>query len=521
MRRFNVAGLCIANKHYMVDTSKKLAEIKAMVDYGSYFTINRARQYGKTTTLHQLEETLNDEYTVASISFEGVDDEDFQSPEAFCRMFLELIYDSLKFTYPPSEYIESWPADGISNFRELGKHITKMCKDKKVILMIDEVDKTSNNQIFLHFLGMLRNKYLEREKAKDYTFHSVILAGVYDIKNIKLKIMNEGTYQPAGGENKIYNSPWNIAVDFGIDMSFSETEIATMLTEYETDHNTGMDIEAISEEIYRFTSGYPFLVSRICQHIDEKLDKNWTPGGVQGALNIILVEKSTLFDDLIKNIENNKKLYDFLYDLLFIGAEKSFNIDNSTINLGYMYGFFKNSDGKVKVANKIFETRVYNYFISENQDEQKVTGVLQQDVVKNGRFDMELCLRKFAAHYAELFNEHDYDLFENYGRLLFLSYLKPLINGQGFYHIESQFTDLRRMDIVVDFGCDQFIIELKRWYGDFKHQGAYDQLLGYMNSKNTTRGYLLTFDFRKNVNRQPGAKWVDFDGGKQIFDVII
>jgi hypothetical protein len=505
----------------MVDTSKKLAEIKAMVDYGSYFTINRARQYGKTTILHQLEETLGDEYIVVSISFEGADDEDFMSPEAFCRMFLELIYNSLQFTYPPGEYIESWPADGVSNFRELSKHITKMCRDKKVVLMIDEVDKTSNNQIFLHFLGMLRNKYLEREKAKDHTFHSVILAGVYNIKNIKLKMMNERMYQRTAEENKIYNSPWNIAVNFKVDMSFAPNEIATMLKEYEADHNTGMDIEAISEEIYEFTGGYPFLVSRICQAIDEELDKDWTPNGVQATLKIILVEESTLFDDLIKNIENNKKLYDFLYDLLFIGAEKSFNIDNSTVNLGYMYGFFKNSDGKVKVANKIFETRIYNYFISENQDKQKVTGVLQQDVVKNGRFDMELCLSKFAAHYAEIFNERDSEFIENHGRLLFLSYLRPLINGQGFYHIESQLVDLRRMDIVVDFGRDQFIIELKIWHGDSLHQEAYEQLLGYMDSKNTTCGYLLTFDFRKGANKQPGAKWVDFDGGKRIFDVVL
>jgi len=34
------------------------------------------------------------------------------------------------------------------------------------------------------------------------------------------------------------------------------------------------------------------------------------------------------------------------------------------------------------------------------------------------------------------------------------------------YHIESRYTDLRRMDVVVDFGRDQFIVELKIWHGD-------------------------------------------------------
>lgn len=86
------------------------------------------------------------------------------------------------------------------------------------------MDKSSNNQLFLSFIGMLRNKYLDREVGRDYTFKSVILVGVYDVKTLKLKLR-----QP---EESKYNSPWNIAIDFNVDMSFSEEEISTMLEEY-------------------------------------------------------------------------------------------------------------------------------------------------------------------------------------------------------------------------------------------------------------------------------------------------
>lgn len=68
-----------------------------------------------------------------------------------------------------------------------------------------------------------------------------------------------------------YNSPWNIAADFDIDMSFSAEQIAAMLQEYEEDYHTGMDIQGMAEEIYQYTSGYPVLVSTICRHLDEKL----------------------------------------------------------------------------------------------------------------------------------------------------------------------------------------------------------------------------------------------------------
>ncbi len=50
-KKFNVTGLCIPEKHYMADLSKRVREIRKMIDAGDYFTINRGRQYGKTTTL--------------------------------------------------------------------------------------------------------------------------------------------------------------------------------------------------------------------------------------------------------------------------------------------------------------------------------------------------------------------------------------------------------------------------------------------------------------------------------------
>jgi hypothetical protein len=370
---------------------------------------------------------------------------------------------------------------------------------------------------------MLREKYLLREKGRDHTFHSVILAGVYNIKNLKLKMINEGAYALAPTEGKIYNSPWNIAANFKVDMSFQPNEIATMLSDYEADCGTGMDIVDISDIIYNFTSGYPFLVSRICQCIDEELDRDWTPGGVQDALNVILHEQNTLFDDIGKNLENYKDLYDLIYGILITGKTAGFIINDPLIDFGQMFGLIKNVDNKAVVSNKIFEIIMTNFFISKesrNNNKKQINSVLQRDVVDNGKFDMSLCLRKFAAHYAEIFNERDYAFLEEHGRLLFLTYLKPLINGRGFYHIESQFTDLRRMDIVVDYAGDQFIIELKIWHGESEHQDAYRQLLGYMESKNAKTGYLLTFDFRKGKNKQLREEWKDFINAK-IFDVII
>ena len=70
MKKFNTTAVCVPSKHYMVDLSERVEEIKKLVDDGKYFTINRARQYGKTTTIASLANYLRAEYEVLSLDFQ-------------------------------------------------------------------------------------------------------------------------------------------------------------------------------------------------------------------------------------------------------------------------------------------------------------------------------------------------------------------------------------------------------------------------------------------------------------------
>ncbi|MCL2844449.1 MAG: AAA-like domain-containing protein [Chitinivibrionia bacterium] len=519
MRKFNVTGLCVPDLHYMADTSEKIAQIKQFVDQGEYFGINRGRQYGKTTTLFLLEEQLAEKYTVISISFEGVDDEVFETPESFCQGFLGLCANY--FTQRKLPGSEVWVDKTVDTFAALDAFLDKACDKTKYVLMIDEVDKTSNNTIFLKFLGVLRDKYLKRPRKVGATFQSVILAGVYDIKNLKVKMVQAGTHQLQDGEKRI-NSPWNIAINFNVDMSLSVKEIASMLTEYEKDHNSGMDIQAVAQEIRDYTSGYPYLVSRICECIEKELGRNWTKDGVLEAVKLILQEQSTLIDDLGKNILADKELSDLLYDITINGAAYKFSATDYAMGLGFTFGYLRNKNGKVVIDNTIFELIIYEHFITEKQRKGiRIDRVVSSDVVKGGKFDMKLCIERFARHYYELYRESSKKFLEEECRMLFLTYIRPVINGAGFYHIESETRNAERTDVIVDYGAEQFIVELKRWYGEAAHEEAYDQLCGYLESKNKDLGFLLTFDFRseKNIGK-PQSKWVEHKG-KKIFDCMV
>lgn len=165
----------------------------------------------------------------------------------------------------------------------------------------------------------------------------------------------------------------NVAADFDVDMSFSVSDIKGMLVQYETDYNTGMDIPHMAEQIYDYTSGYPYLVSRICQLLDERVctmpefdsrTEIWTEKGLLEAVKLLIKEPDTLFDDMFKKLDDFPELVNILYAVLFTGAVFPYNPDNYEINVASMFGFIKEENGVIRVANRLFETRLYNWFTS-------------------------------------------------------------------------------------------------------------------------------------------------------------
>lgn len=517
MKKFNITGVCIPEKNYMVNLADKIDEISDLIEDEEYFTINRARQYGKTTIMNQLYRVLKDQYLVIKISFEGLGDNAFSSTNSFSESFINLIAKRLKVNNVSNNIIEQWEEQkrDLQKFEQLSDKITLLIEsvNKETILMIDEVDKSSNNQLLLHFLGMLRTKYLDRNEGMDYTFKSVILAGVYDVKNLKLKIRID--------EEKKYNSPWNIAADFDIDMSFNPYEISTMLLEYEKDYSIGMDIKTISNEIYKYTGGYPFLVSKLCKMIDEKLKKNWTLKGIEDSVKLLLQEKNTLFDDLIKNIEHNKELYNTIYSLIVENQNTQYNVD--TYETGIIYSIFKNSKGRLVIHNKIFEIRLFNYMIAKNHLKEvgkRLSNYTSAGIYENedGTLDIKKALIKYQEYMKNVYGKFDKDFIERQGRLLLLAFFKPIINGKGFYFVESQTGFEQRQDVVITYGDKKYIIELKIWRGEQYHKKGINQLYGYMELENVNEGYLVIYN--KNEDKEYKSETQNIED-KEIFMVWV
>lgn len=517
----------------MVDLDGRLKKIRRMVDDGKYFVINRARQYGKTTLLWALNQYLQQDYAVISLSFQGLSNADFQDEYAFVQAFADLFVQAIDNSRDASARLDSDTVrclediaggnmDGKIGLRILFNYIKRLCKNSQlpVVLIIDEVDSASNNQVFMDFLAKLRDMYLNRKVSP--TFRSVILAGVYDIKNLKYKLRPE--------EQHRQNSPWNVAADFDVDMSFSVSDIEGMLEQYENDNNTGMDILYMAEQIFEYTSGYPYLVSRICKLMDEKIcvmpefgskTETWTEKGLQEAVKLLVKEPDTLFDDMFKKLNDCPELIQVLYAILFTGAVFPYNPDNYEINIASMFGFIKEENGVIRVANRLFETRLYNWFTSNeavNSMTYKAALKDKNQFIQNGRLNMELVLQKFVEHFTDLYYGNNDKFIEENGRRLFLLYLRPIINGTGNYYIEARTRDMGRTDVVVDYRGEQFVIELKIYHGNEYNRRGEQQLVDYLENYHLEKGYMLSFNFNKK--KTVGVTTVHCNG-KTIVEAVV
>lgn len=514
MRSFNITGTCRPSEHYMVDISERVEIIRKMIANGDYFCINRGRQYGKTTTLEALEEGLADEYLVLSMSFEGLGDSEMSSGDAVARTFVQILNFQMKYLKMRESLktlisdAATTPAYGLAH---LSATISDFCEaaDKPVVLLIDEVDSAGNYPAFLQFLGMLRNKFLSR--AKYPTFQSVILAGVYDVKNLKLRMRPEEEHQ--------YNSPWNIAVKFDLDMSLPADGIAGMLQEYATDHELTMDCATVAKSIREYTGGYPFLVSRICMIMDEK-GYAWNEEGVRDAVHDILMEQNTLFDDMIKKLDDFPTLTAYIKSILYQGQRVAASLDEKAIQLGLTFAFVKEENGVLQIANRIFETRLYNYFTAKEQmDVLFRQGQLDKaQFVHDGMLDMRHLLERFVSHFEEIYGTHPQQFIESDGRKLFLLYLRPIINGIGNYYIEAQTRDERRMDVVIDYLGHRYVIELKIWHGEEYNRRGEEQLADYLDFYKLKTGYMLSFNF--NQKKEIGVHDVIL-GDRTIVEALV
>ncbi len=245
--------------------------------------------------------------------------------------------------------------------------------------------------------------------------------------------------------------------------------------------------------IYEYTSGYPFLVSRICKLMDER----------------------------VAGQEDYPELGTILYQILFTGKTVPYSPLNKSIETAEMFGFIKNVGKNVVIASRVFEMVLYDYFLSKELLANQVydAGLVEKNrFITGGRLNMRLVLERFVVHFNDLYKDQDGHFLEEAGRRYFLLYLKPIINGTGNYYIEAETRNRERTDVVVDYRGEQFVIEMKIWRGNAYHTRGEKQLTDYLDYYHLKKGYMVSFRF--NQKKEPKVAEILL-GDKVLVEAVV
>ena len=206
--------------------------------------------------------------------------------------------------------------------------------------------------------------------------------------------------------------------------------------------------------------------------------------GIDEAVKLILSENNTLFQSIIAKLINYPELQASLRSILMEGTKLTYNPDQEDISKIEMYGLIRNDHNTVRVANRIFETRLYNLFLSNEELKNNVFSrereLAKNHFIRDGKLDMRLILEHFIITYTQVCGPLKDRFKEKDGRELFLLNLKPIINGKGNYYFEAQTRDQTRTDVIVDYLGQQYILEMKVWRDERYNAEGEKQIIEYL-----------------------------------------
>ena len=158
--------------------------------------------------------------------------------------------------------------------------------------------------------------------------------------------------------------------------------------------------------------------------------------------------------------------------------------------------------------------------IVEKMRKQYTFAYENNQFIKNGELDMERALQKFQEVMKAEYRNEDVSFIERQGRLLFLCFMKPIINGKGNYYVEPETRDNTRMDVVISYGGCEYIVELKIWRGQQYRQRGLAQLEEYLDSRNNQKGYLISFSFNKDKMYVQNTMIFE-NSQKEVYEIIV
>ena len=496
-KRFNTAGPCDERYHYMLPPLPRVPEAPRLVEQGAYFVLYAPRQSGKTTFLRAFAADLTERGPYAALYTSCEVAEAFADDVASAQAaIVQRIVERARIQLP----VELRPPTDVAGSREtqLSSFLAAWAAHcpRRVVLLLDEIDAV-RGQSLISVLRQLRDGYPERPAHAPW---SVVLTGLRDVREYKAA---------AGGDASRLGtaSPFNVKVESLTLDVFTPEQVGALLGQHTVATGQVFEAEAVAR-IVELSGGHPWLVNALAREVVEKLAVQGpvTVAAVDEAKERLVLARATHLDSLVHQLSQPRvrRVVEPMVSGESSPVDDVFNDDVSyVVDLGLV------RSNPLRMANPIY-TEVVARVLAASA-EQSVTVDPRSFVRPDGRFDLDVLLREFAAFWIEqgesMASGATYH--EVGAQLVLMAFLQRVVNGGGVVTREFGI-GRRRIDLLVTWpftdergkrAVQREAIELKVWRDGRKDplQAGLQQLDGYLERVGLDAGVLVIFDRRTDA----------------------
>jgi len=489
-KRFNTAGPCKADIHYMLSPLTRLPGLIRLIEGQGYFVVHAPRQTGKTTMMIALAKQLTDsgQYAAIMLSVEvgsAFSHEIGAAEEAILNAWRKTARFNLPKNLQPPDWFSKTPGN------QIGAALSDWAVEisQPLVVFIDEIDSLKND-VLLSVLRQLRSGYPSRPEGFPY---ALALVGVRDVRDYKVA---------SGGSDRLNtSSPFNIKIESLTLRNFTQSEVVELYGQHTAETGQAFTPEA-SQRAFDLTQGQPWLVNAIARQVVEVIlpDQTTAVGTehVEQAKEILIRRQDTHLDSLASLLREERVRV--VIEPMLSGQElgdvppddRQFLVD-----LGLVV---RNPAGGLTIANPIYREVLPRVLASGPQDSLPL--IQPSWLTPESTLDTSKLLDAFLSfwrqHGQPLLKSAPYH--EIAPHLVMMAFLHRVVNGGG--RLEREYaigTD--RMDLCLRYGDVTLGIELKVWRvgrTDPLKKGL-EQLDKYLAGLGQNTGWLVIFDQRAGL----------------------
>jgi hypothetical protein len=489
-RWFNTAGHCSPADHYVLPTTRRLPQVRGLIEQKSYFALHAPRQVGKTTSLLTLagELTAEGRHVAALVSMEvGAG---FPSDVGAAELAILRSWRAAASAQLPRQ-LEPPPWPDVEPGARLGTALQAWAgaAPRPLVIFVDEIDAL-RNEVLISVLRQLRDGYRNRPRGFPW---SLALIGLSDVSKAA----------PQDREALGVLPPFNIQVEPITLRNFDEAEVAELYRQHTEEMGQCFAPGAIAR-VFALTQGQPWLVNAIGRQIVESSaasrDRLITADDVDQAKEAVIARRDVHLRSLVERLDDPRIRR--IIEPMLSGQSLS-EVPNDDIRFAIDLGLVRLAPtGGLQIANPIYREIILRHLAFPSR--ASLPQIQPSWLGPDGRLDPAQLLGALLAFWRRhgeplLRTAHYHEIAPH---LVVTAFLERVVDGAGTLEREVGIGS-KRMHVCLRHGSDVLGIELRVWRdgeSDPLAEGL-DDLDPYLASLGVDRGWLMIFDRRTGLPR--------------------